>query len=140
MGAIKQAFCDVAKRAFLDGVHQPGHTYKVALYGPGTELGAKTAAYSTTGEVTGPGYTAGGVDVKRLGSGAEGGSAWLDFEDAVWPVATVEVAGALLYNATAPGRPAICTLDFGGVFRSTNGEFKVEMPKGTKDQALVRIA
>ena len=41
-------FTTQAKIDFLDGVHQPGDTYKLALYTSMSGLGDSTTAYTTT--------------------------------------------------------------------------------------------
>ena len=62
--AITQAMCTSFKKALLDGEmdfsSDTTQTYKIALYTSSATLGASTTAYSTTNEVTGTGYTAGG--------------------------------------------------------------------------------
>jgi hypothetical protein len=62
--AITQAMCTSFKVALLDGEmdfsSDTSQTFKIALYTSSATLGAATTAYSTTNEVTGTGYTAGG--------------------------------------------------------------------------------
>ena len=57
---ITQAKCRSYKVDLFDGVHQPGDDYRLALYTNAATLDKNTTAYSSTGEVVGPGYTAGG--------------------------------------------------------------------------------
>lgn len=62
--AITQAMCTSFKVALLDGEmdfsSDTSQTFKIALYTSSATLGAATTAYSTSNEVTGTGYTAGG--------------------------------------------------------------------------------
>lgn len=58
---ITTAICNSYKQEILEGVHASTDTYKIALYTDAATLGAATTAYSATNEVTGTGYTAGGV-------------------------------------------------------------------------------
>ncbi len=134
---IRQAFTKSAKLAFLNGNHQPDHTYMVALYARGANLGTNTKFYTPDGEISGPGYETGGKETDRS-SGMAGDSAFLSFDDVVWENATLTARGALIYNASAPGKPAIAVLDFGKNFISTAGRFAVQMPPAGPE-AVVRI-
>ena len=62
--AITQTLTDTFLQDCLDGGHNLGNggdTLKIALYTSSASLGATTTAYATTNEVSGTGYTAGGV-------------------------------------------------------------------------------
>ena len=68
--ANTQAMCTSFMGELLTGTHNftpsTGDTFKAALYltsSPGGNQSAATTAYGTTGEVSGAGYTAGGVAV-----------------------------------------------------------------------------
>lgn len=50
--ASTAAFTDQAKQDFLNGVHQPGDTYKVALYTASAAMDKTTTAYSSSNEIT----------------------------------------------------------------------------------------
>ena len=61
--AITQAFCNSFKDDMLKGVQNidaAGDTIQIALYTVSATLSATTSAYTTTNEVTGTGYVAGG--------------------------------------------------------------------------------
>ena len=62
--AITQAMCSSFKTALLNGEmdfsSDTSQTFKIALYTSSATLSAATTAYSTTNEVSGTGYTAGG--------------------------------------------------------------------------------
>ena len=62
--AITQAMCSSFKQELLQGKHDftasTGHSFKLALFTSSATLGASTTDYSTTNEVSGTGYTAGG--------------------------------------------------------------------------------
>ena len=59
--AITTAMCTSFKQERLEAEHDfTADTFKVALYTSSATLGASTTAYSTTNEVSGTGYTAGG--------------------------------------------------------------------------------
>ena len=60
--AIQQAMCTSFKAEILDEGHDlVADTLKIALYTSSANLGAGTTAYSTSNEISGTGYTAGGV-------------------------------------------------------------------------------
>ena len=65
--ANTQSMCTSFMGELLTGTHNfttgTGDTFKAALYLSSATLNASTTAYSATGEVTGTGYTAGGVTV-----------------------------------------------------------------------------
>lgn len=111
------------------GIHvlsegSPSDTIKVALYGPSANLSIATSIYTTNGEISGGGYTAGGVEltggfvmVGAAGSTRSGGTQF-DFpylqpaNDTTIPCSGVGVRGLMIYNATQ-GNRNIFTLDFG---------------------------
>ena len=68
--AISQAMCTSFKQELLEAVHNfknsGGDTFKIALYTSSASLGAGTTAYTTSNEVSGTGYTAGGNTLTRV--------------------------------------------------------------------------
>ena len=68
--AITQAMCTSFKQELLEGKHDfrtSGHTFNIALFTSSATLGASTTDYSTTNEVSGTGYTAGGQALTTAG-------------------------------------------------------------------------
>jgi hypothetical protein len=64
--AITQAMCTSFKSEILQEGHQLAtDTIKLALFTSSASLGAGTTAYSTSNEVSGTGYTAGGVNIRN---------------------------------------------------------------------------
>ena len=60
--AITQAMCTSFKSEALQEGHQLAtDTIKIALFTSSATLNATTTAYSTSNEISGTGYTAGGV-------------------------------------------------------------------------------
>jgi hypothetical protein len=138
--AITQAFCTSAKADFLGGVHDlDTDTIKIALYTSSATLGASTTAYSTTNEVTGTGYTAGGNTLTSPAISLDGTTAIVDFADSTWSGATITARGALVYNASKSNK-AIAVLDFGADKSSSDGAFTVVMPAAAAATAIIRIA
>ena len=103
-------------------------TIKIALYTSSATLGASTTAYTTSNEVTGTGYTAGGVTLTGATIGTSGTTAYVDFDDPEWTSASFTARGALIYNDTTAGDQSIAVLDFGGDFTVSSGTFRIVFP------------
>jgi hypothetical protein len=142
--AISQAMCTSFKKALLDGEmdfsSDTSQVFKVALYTSSADLSAATTAYSTTNEVSGTGYTAGGNTLTVVAPTTSGTTAFLDFSDTTWATATITARGALIYLANGSTNPAVAVLDFGGNKTSTAGDFTIQFPTADASNAIVRIA
>jgi hypothetical protein len=116
--AITQAMCTSFKKGILDSTFNFSNTttqvFRIALYTSAADLGAATTAYTTTGETSGTGYTAGGnaltISVNPTTSGT---TAFLSFANTSWATATITARGALIYLANGTTNPSVCVLDFG---------------------------
>ncbi len=141
--AITQAMCTSFKVEILQGVHDfttsTGDVFKIALYTSSATLGASTTAYSTTNEVSGTGYTAGGNTLTNVTPTSSGTTAFTDFADTTWSTATITARGALIYNSTN-SNAAVCVLDFGSDKTSTAGNFTIVFPTADASNAIIRIA
>jgi predicted enzyme related to lactoylglutathione lyase len=146
--AITSAVCTSFKKELLERKHDfnatSAHTFKIALFTSSATLGASTTNYTTTNEVVGTGYTAGGVTLTNIDPTSSGTTAFIDFNDATWTSATITAAGALIYNTTTDGGTgttnAVAVISFGGDKTSTNGDFVVQFPTADATNAIVRIA
>ena len=137
--AFEQTLTTSFKEQVLLGVHDlDTDTIKLALYTAEASLGASTTVYGTTNEVVGTGYTAGGVILTGATVLTSGTTAYVDFDNAVWPTAAFTARGALIYNASK-GNKAIAVLDFGSDKTATTS-FTVQMPANTATAALIRFA
>jgi len=136
--------CTSFKVELLKAVHNfsasGGDTFKIALYDNSASFTAATTAYTATNEVVGTGYTAGGNTLTNIEPTSSGTTAFLDFADTTWSSATITARGALIYNSSAAGNPAVAVLDFGADKTSTNGDFTVVFPTADASNAIVRIA
>lgn len=112
---------------------------KIALYTSAASLDATTTVYSTSNEVVGVGYSAGGNTLASPTISTSGTTAFVDFADSSWTTATITARGALIYNSSKANR-AIAVLDFGSDKTSTAGTFTVQMPANNATDALIRIA
>lgn len=142
--AISQAMCTSFKKELLTGTHDftasTGNTFKLALYTSSATLGASTTAYSSTNEVSGTGYSAGGGTLTNVTPTTSGTTALTDFADLTFSSATITANGALIYNDTAAGDPAVVVLAFGGDKTATSGDFTIQFPTADASNAIIRIA
>jgi hypothetical protein len=145
--AISQAMCTSFKQQLLEGQHDfrsAGDTFKLALFTSSATLGAATTDYSTSNEVVGVGYTAGGGTLTNINPTASGTTAFTDFADLTFTSATITANGALIYNTTTGGgtgtTDAVVVLAFGGDKTSTNGDFTIQFPTADASNAIIRIA
>jgi hypothetical protein len=136
--------CTSFKVELLESVHNfttgTGDTYKLALYDNSASFTAATTAYTVTNEVSGTGYSAGGGTLTNVTPTSSGTTAFIDFADLTFSTATITAYGALIYNSSAAGNPAVCILDFGGAKTSTAGDFTIVFPTADASNAIVRIA
>jgi len=136
--------CTSFKKELLEAVHNfknsGGDTFKIALYTNSASFNAATTAYTTSNEVTGTNYTAGGNTLTRVDPTSSGTTAFTDFADTTWSSSTITARGAMIYNDTASGNPAVVILDFGSDKTSTNGDFTVVFPAADASNAIIRIA
>ena len=109
-------------------------TLKIALYTASADLNEATTVYSTTNEVSGGGYTAGGVVLTGVTVSSDGYTAYVNFNNAAFNAA-VTARCALIYNASKANR-SIAVLDFGS--DKTSASFLVAMPANTSTTALIR--
>lgn len=138
--AISQAMCSSFKQQILLGEHDlDTDTIKIALYTSSATLGASTTAYTTSDEVVGTGYVAGGNTLAGATVSLSGTTAYVDFTDTTWASSTITARGALIYNSSKSNK-AIAVLDFGGDKTSTNGNFTVQFPTNDASSAIIRIA
>ena len=141
--AITQAMATSFKQELMEGVHDfTAHTFKMALYTGSATLSAATTAYTAANEVSGTGYTAGGQDLTVTGGAVSvsGTTAFVDFSDVTWADATITARGALIYNSSAAGNPAVAVLNFGAEKGTVNGPFTVQFPTNDALNAIVRLA
>lgn len=156
--AITQSMCTSFKSELMLGVHDfrasGGDTFKLALYTSSATINADTVTYTTTNEVTGTGYTAGGAGLVNLGvvtsnTSTSTGVGYTDFSDLTFASSTITARGALIYNTTPSANaadntpltnPAVAVLDFGSDKISNDGNFTIVFPLASATTAIIRIA
>ena len=122
-------------------------TFKAALYLTTATINAATTAYSATGEVSGTGYTAGGIAVTNATapsstntSSTAGVAYWTPSANLVYTTVTLTTAfdTVLIYNSTQ-SNAAVSVHTFGAQ-TVTAGTFTLTMPSNTTTTALLRLS
>ena len=136
--------CTSFKKEVLEGVHNfknsGGNTFKLAMYTNSASFNAATTAYTTSNEVSGTGYSAGGGTLTRVDPTTSSTTAFTDFDDLTFSSSTITARGALIYNDTASGDPTVVVLDFGSDKTSSSGDFTIQFPTANSSSAIIRIA
>jgi len=149
--ANTQAMCSSFLGELMTATHNfttgTGNTFKAALFLASATVNASTTTYSTTGEVTGTNYTAGGVNVTNgtspLSSNTSvtaGTGYWTPSASITYTNVTLSTAfdAVLIYNSSASNR-AVSVHTFGSQ-TVTAGTFTLTMPSNTTSTALLRLA
>jgi hypothetical protein len=140
------------KGEILSGIHALGttviragtgaDTLKAALYLASATINAATTAYTVTGEVSGTGYSAGGVAVTNANPPTTSGTTgyWTPSASITYTTVTLTTAFdcVLIYNSTQSNK-AISAHTFGSQ-TVTAGTFTLTMPVSDATNALIRIA
>jgi len=122
-------------------------TFKAALYLASATINASTTVYTVTGEVSGTGYSAGGVTVTNAtaptatnSSATAGVAYWTPSASITYTSVTLTTAfdTVLMYNSTQSNK-AVAVYTFGSQ-TVTAGTFTLTMPSNTTTTALLRLA
>jgi len=137
---ITQTSCTIFQQNLLNGNENfTTGTYKIALYNALANLGQQTTAYTSTNEVVGTGYTAGGqvltISVPPT-QNTQYNVTYVSFNNAVWNPASFTARGALVYNATTGA--ACFVLNFGSDKTCTTS-FTVQFPTASYSSAILTI-
>jgi len=112
-------------------------TIKLALYTGDANLTADTTAYTTTNEVVGTGYTAGGKTCTNVTVNTLNGVAYFSFDNLTWTSSAFTCRGALIYNASKSNK-SIAVLNFGSD-KTCSSTFTVTLPANTYTSAIIRV-
>ena len=146
MAITTNAICNTFKKELLEATHNfsnpGGNTFKLAMYTNSATLGKSTTSFTTGNEVSSPsgGYSSGGKALVNTGTSVASDTAITDFSDLSFTGVTLTARGALIYNDTATGDPAVAVLDFGGDKTAIAGTFTIQFPAFTTSAAILRIA
>ena len=139
--AIAQTQCTVFKSNLLKGLENftlaTPYVYKIALYNANATLDATTTTYTTSNEITGTGYTAGGRTLVLIPPASSGTTAFVSFNNVTWTPASFTSRGALIYNSTT--NAAVAVLNFGSDKIATNS-FTITFPTADASTAIIRIS
>lgn len=113
-------------------------TLYIALYTALADIGPDTTAYTTSEEIVGTGYTAGGIALTGVTINTYDGTVYINFDNAVWNPASFTARGALIYNTSKANR-SIAVLDF-GADKTCSNSFTITMPSNTYTTALIRYS
>lgn len=157
-----QSMCTSFMGQLLNGGHQFGtitlssrgsltaptaDTFKAALYLASATVNAATTTYNAAGEVSGTGYTAGGIAVTNAtaptaanSSSTAGVAYWTPSASLVYSSVTLTTAfdTVLIYNSTQ-NNTAVSVHTFGSQTISA-GTFTLTMPSNSTTTALLRLA
>lgn len=149
--ANTQSMCTSFMQQLMTATHDfttgTGDTFKAALYEATATYNAATTAYSTSGEVTGANYSAGGVTVTNgtsplsTNSSATAGVAyWTPSASITYTNVTLTTPfdAVLIYNSTKSDK-AVSVHTFGSQ-TITAGTFTLTMPTNNTTNALLRLA
>ena len=147
--SILQGATTSFKVELLQAVHNFGptsaNTFKIALYTASADINASTTVYSTTNEVTGTGYTAGGNTLVISTSPTSGNdssnipTAYISFTNTSWTSASFTARAALIYNSSQSNK-SVAILDFGTDKTVSNDTFQIIFPTPDANSAIVRIS
>ena len=122
-------------------------TFKAALYLTTATVNASTTAYSSTNEVSGTNYTAGGVNVTNAtapaatnSSATAGVAYWTPSASITYTNVTLSTAfdTVLIYNSTQSNK-SVSVHTFGSQ-TITAGTFTLTMPANDTSTALLRLS
>lgn len=150
--ANTQAMCTSFKVEILGGVHAIGtpptrattakDTFKAALFEDTATLDASTTVYSSSGEVSGAGYSTGGISVSNANAPASTGTTayWTPSASLTYSNVTLTTPfdAVLIYNSSQ-GDKAVAVYTFGSQ-TVTSGTFILTMPTNDATTGLLRIA
>ena len=154
--ANSQAMCTSFKQELMNGSHAFGaqgangtrtvttkDTFKAALFLVSGSRGAGDTIYTSTGEVSGTNYSAGGVAVTNATAPTTSGTTafWTPSASIVYTTVTLATAfdAVLIYNNASTSLLAVSVHTFGSQ-TVTAGTFTLTMPANDSSNALVRIA
>ena len=139
---ITQGLVTSFKQQILVATHNftatTGDAFYIALYDSSATLNSDTTVYTTSGEITGTGYTAGGALLTSITPTTSGSTAMGSFADVTWSTATLTAGGALIYNSTQ-GNKAVAVLSFGNDKTVSGIDFVVTFPTMASTTAIIRF-
>lgn len=138
--AITQTWTTSFKQQVLLGEHDlETDVLKIALYTAAAVLGPDTTVYTTVGETSGTGYTAGGEVLTNVTVSSGDGIAYVDFDNPTWAGASFTARGALIYNSSKANK-SMFVLDFGTNQTAVNENFVIDLPANNPTFAVIKLS
>lgn len=154
--ANTQAIPKTFRLDLLNGLHAFGtsvvrgttaaDSFKAALYLASATINADSTAYTATGEVSGSGYTAGGIAVTNATAPSNAGGTgvvafWTPSASLAFGTVTLSTSFdcVMIYNNTASGKNAVSVNTFGAT-TVTAATFTLTMPTNDLTNGLIRVA
>lgn len=138
--AITQTWTTSFKEQVLLGQHDlETDVLKIALYTSAANLGPDTTAYTTTGESSGAGYTAGGITLTNVSVSSGNNIAYVSFDNPTWPGSSFTARGALIYNSSNANK-SMFVLDFGTNQTTVNENFVIDLPADNPTFAVIKLS
>ena len=138
---IQQGQCTIFKQNCLSGLENfaagTSYVYKMALYTANADLSYATTIYTSPNEVSGTGYTAGGLVLTPIVPASYEQTAFVSFNNATWTGVSFTCRGALIYNSTT--NAAVAVLDFGSD-KTAGPNFVVTFPTASYTTAIIRFS
>ena len=135
--------CNSFKEQLFEGVHTFGPTgdqFKLALYDNNATFTATTTAYTSDNEMPASGsYVAGGGNLTSLEPVVSNGIVLISFVDLLFTGVDFGPFGALIYNSSVAGNPAVCVIDFDGEKSAVNQNMEIRFPPVTSTSAFLRF-
>ena len=141
MAAITQGITNTFVAKSLAGeIDFNTDTFKIALYTDDATLDSSTSAYTTTNEVVGTGYVAGGNTLTgaTVTQDDTADVVYITFDSPTTWTGTFSARGALIYNSSTSNF-SVCVLDFGAVKTIAAQTLTVTLPENTATTALIRF-
>lgn len=135
--------CNSFKEQLFEGVHTfgpSGDQFKLALYDNNATFTAATTAYTSANEMPASGsYVAGGGNLTSLEPVVSNGIVLISFVDLLFTGVDFGPFGALIYNSSVTGNPAVCVIDFDGEKSAVNQNMEIRFPPVTSTSAFLRF-
>lgn len=134
------AICTSFKTELFTGEHNIlTDTIKLALYTDDAVINAGTTVYTTTDEVSGPGYTAGGVTLTDATLWTDGTTAGFVFSNPTFgPMTVSDIRAGLFYNSSVSDK-AIAVIGFSQNVFCINQSLVIQFPANTTTNGLIKI-
>lgn len=138
---MSQVICDSFKVEIFQGIHNftagTGDVFKMALYASAVPLSSSVTVYTTTNEVSGAGYTAGGITLTTVTPVLVGSTAVVDFADVTFGPVTLTFNQMMLYNSSKANR-AVAVFNLGSYTGISGGNLVIQMPPPTATNGILR--